>query len=353
MDRRTLLKGAVCGITLMAMPIGTVLSKTSQNKKALKLTYSTELPYKDLVRLWIPVPMNTSYQKLVDVEVRSNASRILMTEENIYKTPILYLEFQGGSERNFAEVSFHVEIWNRDKIDWKTIPANNRKIPEDVALYLKPTKHIQTDGIVKEYADKITKGAKTDLEKARAIYNWVVENTFRDPKVLGCGVGDVKSMLESGYFGGKCTDINSLFVALCRASGIPAREIFGIRVLPSELSKGISSVQGDATKAQHCRAEFYLGRWIPADPADVRKLILEEQLDLKHPKVAQIREFMFGGWDVHWVAFNYARDFKLNPPMSSVESLNEFMYPVAEVGGKEIDKYKLTFEHSKYKVQVI
>lgn len=220
-------------------------------------------------------------------------------------------------------------------------------------MYLKPTEHIQIDGIVKEHADRITKGKKTDLEKARAIYDWVVENTFRDPKVLGCGVGDVKSMLESGYLGGKCTDINSLFVALCRASGIPAREIFGIRVLPSQLSKSISSVQGDATKAQHCRAEFYLGRWIPADPADVRKVILEEELDLNHLKVQKVRDFMFGGWDVHWVAFNYARDFQLNPPPKNGELVNEFMYPIAEVGGKMMDKFKLTFDHSRYIVKLM
>ncbi|MDM7267632.1 MAG: transglutaminase domain-containing protein [Aquificaceae bacterium] len=299
------------------------------------------------------MPMNTEYQRLNDFEIESNASTVLITKDNVYQAPILYVEFHNASEKKFIRVSFNVEIWERKKVNWKKVPKNNLRIPDEVALYLKPTEHIQIDGIVKEYADRITKGKKTDLEKARAIYDWVVENTFRDPKVLGCGVGDVKSMLESGYLGGKCTDINSLFVALCRASGIPAREIFGIRVLPSQLSKSISSVQGDATKAQHCRAEFYLGRWIPADPADVRKVILEEELDLNHLKVQKVRDFMFGGWDVHWVAFNYARDFQLNPPPKNGELVNEFMYPIAEVGGKMMDKFKLTFDHSRYIVKLM
>ncbi|MGK0689083.1 MAG: transglutaminase domain-containing protein [Aquificaceae bacterium] len=297
--------------------------------------------------------MNTEYQRLNDFEIESNASTVLITKDNVYQAPILYVEFHNASEKKFIRVSFNVEIWERKKVNWKKVPKNNLRIPDEVALYLKPTEHIQIDGIVKEHADRITKGKKTDLEKARAIYDWVVENTFRDPKVLGCGVGDVKSMLESGYLGGKCTDINSLFVALCRASGIPAREIFGIRVLPSQLSKSISSVQGDATKAQHCRAEFYLGRWIPADPADVRKVILEEELDLNHLKVQKVRDFMFGGWDVHWVAFNYARDFQLNPPPKNGELVNEFMYPIAEVGGKMMDKFKLTFDHSRYIVKLM
>ena len=49
----------------------------------------------------------------------------------------------------------------------------------------------------------------------------------------GCGVGDIKAMLETGNFGGKCADLNALFVGLCRSVGIPARDIYGVRVAPS------------------------------------------------------------------------------------------------------------------------
>jgi transglutaminase-like putative cysteine protease len=157
-------------------------------------------------------------------------------------------------------------------------------------------------------------------------------------------------MLETKNFGGKCTDINSLFVALCRAIGVPAREVFGLRVKPSFISKGISSETKDATKAQHCRTEFYLGQWVPADPADVRKLILEENLTLDHPKVKLIKEYLFENWDAHWIAFNHAIDFQVEPPLKSVKSINEFMYPIAEVDGELWDKIDLTFEKSKYTV---
>jgi hypothetical protein len=44
---------------------------------------------------------------------------------------------------------------------------------------------VPTDGIVKQTALKATAGAATDIQKARAIYECVVENTFRDPKVRG------------------------------------------------------------------------------------------------------------------------------------------------------------------------
>jgi hypothetical protein len=60
----------------------------------------------------------------------------------------------------------------------------------------RPTKLLPTDGIVKTTATEITKDAKTDVEKARAIYEWIVENTFRNPKTRGCGLRDIRFMLS-------------------------------------------------------------------------------------------------------------------------------------------------------------
>ena len=107
---------------------------------------------------------------------------------------------------------------------------------EDAAslhYYTRPTELLPTDGIVRTTAMAATKGAKTDEQKARAIYDWVVSNAFRDPKTRGCGEGDIKTMLETGNLGGKCADLNALFVGLCRAAGLPARDVYGIRLAPS------------------------------------------------------------------------------------------------------------------------
>ena len=49
--------------------------------------------------------------------------------------------------------------------------AHGRERPEsraELGHFLRPTKLLPTDGIVKTTADQITQGAKTDLEKARA-----------------------------------------------------------------------------------------------------------------------------------------------------------------------------------------
>jgi transglutaminase-like putative cysteine protease len=121
------------------------------------------------------------------------------------------------------------------KVDLKSTPRSAPSAsPAELKLALQPTELIPTDGIVRDTAIKITKGERTDVDKARAIYEWIVENTFRDAKVRGCGWGDIKGMLETGNLGGKCGDLNALFVGLSRSVGVPARDIYGVRVAKSE-----------------------------------------------------------------------------------------------------------------------
>jgi hypothetical protein len=63
-----------------------------------------------------------------------------------------------------------------------SVPGNAPKADRaELEHSRRPTKMLPTDGIVKATATEITSSAKTDLEKARAIYEWIVDNTFRDP----------------------------------------------------------------------------------------------------------------------------------------------------------------------------
>lgn len=208
-------------------------------------------------------------------------------------------------------------------------------------LYLSPTKYIPTDGVVKQYAHRITAGASTEVEKARKIYNWIVENTYRKASVRGCGLGDVSFLLESGDLGGKCADLNGLAVGLARASGIPARDLYGVRVAPSRFGFKSLGVHSDViTHAQHCRSEVYLADygWVPIDPADVRKVILDEppgHLPPSDPKVAAARKTLFGAWEGNYAAFNDASDIAL--PGSKGPTIPFLMYPQAEIAGERLD----------------
>src|SRR5437660_1794253 len=190
---------------------------------------------------------------------------------------MLYAEWPSGESAPVVELTSRFATRDRNFDLSKPDPSAVKESPAALKKYLEGTKLIPIDGIVLETSQEITRGATADVEKARAIYEWIVDNTFRDPKVRGCGLGDIKTMLETRYFGGKCADLNALFVGLTRAAGIPARDVYGVRAADSKEFKSLGK-SGDISKAQHCRAEFYASShgWVPGDPADVRKVVLEE-----------------------------------------------------------------------------
>ncbi|MFH5923494.1 transglutaminase-like domain-containing protein [Roseomonas xinghualingensis] len=205
-------------------------------------------------------------------------------------------------------------------------------------LWTAPTASIPTDGIVGETARRITAGIDAPEAKLRAIYDWVVDNTFRNGATRGCGTGDIKNMLETGWLGGKCADINALMTGLSRACGIPARDVYGIRVAASEHSRSLGTSSPDITRAQHCRTEMHIdGRgWIPVDPADIRKIVLEEKAPVDSDHVRRQRERLFGNWEMNWVGFNSATNIALPGAPRPMDS-NFLMYPCAMTARGEQD----------------
>jgi transglutaminase-like putative cysteine protease len=171
-----------------------------------------------------------------------------------------------------------------------------------------------------------------------------VANAHRDPKTRGCGTGDIKTMLETGNLGGKCADLNAVFVGLCRASGIPARDVYGLRLAPSafgykELGANSASLKG----AQHCRAEVFLAShgWVAMDPADVLKVMRQETpdwiKDRKHPVAAPVVAGLFGGWEGNWVGWNNGHDITL-PGSAGKGTLPFLMYPNGENSSGRFDE---------------
>jgi transglutaminase-like putative cysteine protease len=246
-----------------------------------------------------------------------------------------------GAEPAVLTVTSTVAVQSR-AVDL-SLPASDVTLSEeDRALYTAATELLPTDGIVAETAAAITDGTDNALEKARRIYEWVVEQTKRDPETRGCGLGDIATMLQTGDLTGKCADLNALYVGLARASGLPARDLYGIRVAPSAFGyKSLGASSEVITKSQHCRAEVFIdGRgWIPADPADVRKVVLEEPpktLTLASREVEEVRAALFGASEGNWIAYNDAHDVAL--PGGNGEVVPFLMYPAAEVGGEYRDE---------------
>lgn len=307
---------------------GAALAKSRSGIVTLEVDLSAQEAGKE-ARLWIPYPMTDRHQTVSDIKVSGDFASSGVYSEAANGTPILYAQWPATAASRKLTFSFAVE---RQEIRQQGLPtAEPTWNPADYAEYLKPTSLGPVDGEVKKLAEKITTGKKTVLEKAKAIYDWCCENMYRDPNTVGCGKGDVCALLQKP--GGKCTDISSVYIALCRAVGVPAREVFSVRLgkKPEE----------DITTYQHCWAEFFLPGygWVTADPADVRKAMLVEKLELKDAKTKEYRDYFWGGIDAYRVVIAEGRDVVLNPRQAGAP-LNTFGYPYAEIGGTPVDFYQ-------------
>jgi transglutaminase-like putative cysteine protease len=294
-------------------------------------------------RVWLPVPMRqaTDYQHTLDTHWDApGAARAKLVTLPGYGVELLAVEWPDAKSVGPVTLTSHVRTRDR-RVAIDAAPAKRGTAQtQGLHEFLHPTRLLPTDGIVKSTAAQITAGQHTDIDKARAIYAWVVDNTSRDPKTPGCGVGDVASMLETGHLSGKCADINALFVALARAASVPARDAYGVRVADSRLDYHCLGRSGDVSKAQHCRAEFYAQGhgWIPVDPADVRKLMLEEApggLPATDPKVQSARAFLFGNWEMNWIAYNHGHDIAL--PGSGRKPVPFLMYPNGATAERQLN----------------
>ena len=349
MQRRDFLKmsgAATLGATLPW--VGASHARAADGWREFEVTTEVEVLDGSPGRVWIPMPLTreTAYYRPGTNEVKGNIANAGFRQDPVYGANVFYADWDANTPAPKAVITSRFAT--RDRAVDLAQPARD-VMPLNAAerdLYLKPTEHVPTDGIVGATARKIMLGAGPGtMNQARAIYEWIVDNTYRNPKTRGCGTGDIRFLLESGDFGGKCADLNALFVGLARASGIPARDVYGVRVATSKTYKSLGRA-GDITKAQHCRAEFYHPSygWVPVDPADVRKVVLEEEgaiIPIDNPKVSAARAKLFGAWEMNWLPYNTAMDVVL-PPSASTR-VNFLMYPYAETPKGKPDPYEPDF----------
>jgi transglutaminase-like putative cysteine protease len=311
-------------------------------EKQGKMTFNVTIRTNDTaetVHLWLPYPVSNENQKIENITITGNYNYNGIYREGIYGNMIIYSEWNDPQE--FPNLNFSFDIW-RTEIITKNFPNDEGELPVEMQKYLQPTSLAPNTGIVKDVSDEVTEGKTTILSKATAIYDYLVEHGERDPNLNFCGDGDVCKLLQN--LRGKCVDFSSVFVALSRTAGVPAREILGTRI----------SKDGDITGAYHCRAEFYLPNygWVTVDPSDVAKLMLKENLDINDTKVVKTRDYFFGAQTETYVDLSTGRDIILNPEQEA-GPLNYFVYPYTEINGVALDyisqeylKYTITFQEN-------
>ena len=357
MNRREFLRGAGAVSAGLALSGGSRLPAFAPDAswRTFEVVSDIEvLRPSGISRVWLPVPSRAAapYQTSTAPDTfAAPGGKARMAVDSRTGATMIVAEWPAGAKPTLTVSS---RVSTRDHAIDLTAPGRMKPASKsELARFLQPTSMLPTDGIVQKTALSITANSKTDLDKARAIYDWIVENTHREPTVRGCGLGDIRFMLESNDLGGKCADLNALYVGLARAAGLPARDVYGIRIAKSQLGyKSLGTSSEVISTSQHCRAEVYLTAygWTPVDPADVRKVMLEEppgNLPMTDEKVTAARSRLFGSWEMNWMAYNTAHDVAL--PGSTGKALPFLMYPQAETGGARLDsldpdgfRYKIT-----------
>jgi transglutaminase-like putative cysteine protease len=280
------------------------------------------LPAGKNVRIWIPAAQSDAYQDVKIISAQGDLP-LKKTSESRFGNQIYFAETSGSAQ---PELHFDVEydVTRHERV------ALGPTAPHLVAASLSSTEKqqdLQPDvlvpvtGLPADLAVKVTQGLTQPLDEARAIYDYVFTTMRYDKTGTGWGHGDVLYACDAKK--GNCTDFHSLFIAMARSQGIPARFEIGFPLPPDKHSAEIAGY--------HCWSDFWIdGKgWIPVDISEA----------WKHQEK---RDYFFGSHDVNRIQFSMGRDLRLSPPQDG-KPLNYFVYPYVEVDGQEFPNIALAF----------
>ncbi len=140
------------------------------------------------------------------------------------------------------------------------IPFPLRSVPKEAQEYLMPSKHIDSNNPeIINFANNIARGKDDLFEVVSELAIWTKNNINYSLGTLTSDVSQKASWVLQNKQG-VCDELTSLFIAMCRALGIPARFVTGVSYTSSPLF--------DRQWGAHGWAEVYFPNvgWIPFDP---------------------------------------------------------------------------------------
>jgi transglutaminase-like putative cysteine protease len=308
----------------LSLLLAFTLASVAQDSRHFTFHYGftvKNLPAGKKVRIWIPAAQSDPYQEIKVVSAKGDLP-LKKTRESKFGNEIYFAETGSAIQ---PELHFDVEY---DVVRHERVALSPTAHVVSVSLSsteskqdLQPDALVPITGLPADLAAKVTEGKTQPLDKARAIYDYVFTTMRYDKTGTGWGHGDVLYACDAKK--GNCTDFHSLFIAMARSQGIPARFEIGFALPPDKHSSEIAGY--------HCWSDFYIdGKgWIPVDISEA----------WKHQEK---REYFFGSHDVNRVQFSMGRDLRLNPPQEG-KPLNYFVYPYVEVDGQEYGNVSLAF----------
>lgn len=196
-----------------------------------------------------PVPVEHPEQRIDEVSIETDGCEATLRELAPGASQLfVHAPEIGPGDVAKAVVSYSMTLFKQyHAFTAEQFPAQ-QLIPNDVrALAVGDSPGIQTNaGNVRKLAAEISKGKTHPWDKAESFVKWIRESIHPKRGAYTSVLTAIKTRV------GDCEEMSALFVAFCRASGIPARLVW----VPN-----------------HNWAEFYLvdhedkGYWIPVHPA--------------------------------------------------------------------------------------
>jgi transglutaminase-like putative cysteine protease len=284
--------------------------------RVVEFTYHTDLtgidPRAHRVEAWIPLPREERFQRVSEIKIDSPAHTEIVAQ-SAYHNRVVHLS---ASAPLAASIPVTIRFKVRRAEESADLSMAQRNLPEPrdgkFAAYLGPDRLVPIGGEITQVSARAGDIDAPAYQQAKVIYDYVIANMSYDKTGTGWGRGD--AIYACNVKKGNCTDFHSLFIAIARSRGIPARFTIGFPLGEAPSGK---------IPGYHCWAEFYSGgQWVPVDASEA----------WKHP---DRRQYYFGHLDAARVAFTMGRDLVMKPPQQG-QPLNFLIYPYVEVDGKPL-----------------
>ena len=246
----TIIRG-ITGLSIAGLLLVTVLysaaSGTSPRARRFAIDYNVmidKIPtLADRVEIWMPVPHDDAYQSISRLDVSTDdysyregfkvttpKTKILTGE---YGNRIFHLRLDSPGIKPSMTLTMRFVVKRQEHLrlagDSAAAASENASDKDpNIQRWLEPDRLAPIDDKIRGWAQEVVDaaGAKTDLEKARAIYNHIVATVKYDKTGQGWGRGDIYYARDARR--GNCTDFHAIFIGYARALGIPARFSIGL-----------------------------------------------------------------------------------------------------------------------------
>jgi hypothetical protein len=250
---------------------------------------------------WMPLASTDAFQTVTVRSIDGPVTPRTVTD-TVHGNKLLYFELTPAHSGAAIEVVYDVERREKSAYDGDRDQAQR---------YLQPERMVPADDAIRATAERVVAGHDTELMRARALYDHVIDEMRYKKFGEGWGKGDLMFACSTLY--GNCTDYHAYFIGLARSVGIPARFAIGAAI-PSERNDG-------GTDGYHCWAEFYAdGKWFPVDISEA-------------DKYTALSMYYFGHHPANRFEFSHGRDLAPDPAPAS-GPINFLAYPLLEIDGQ-------------------